>query len=301
MGPMSALFTALLAAETILVVPLARKGDAPPAAGIAVAEAILDVVVQTNQDSFLTLEQLAAELRKRDLRLDDVGVASHALELARALGATELVDGEVWLQEGQWRIEARRLKVKDSQQIGVAREEGSRGALPALAYKAGLDLFPVHANPGPLTGSAAALEQAALCELHLSRQPLRAKSQFTLPRDRLAAAQRACRAALQADPGLGLARAGLAVTLAIRGRFAQARKQAKRAQAKRFVPLAVLAEAYAAEQMGDRAARRSILENAVADRRGFLHAIRSLAEDESGAHDAAAGESATADGARAGH
>jgi hypothetical protein len=277
---MSVLIAVLLAAETVLVMPLARRGDAPPASGVAVAEAILDVVVQTNQDRFLTLQQLAAELRRRDLRLDDSAISGHALDLARALGATEVVDGEVSLHEGQWRIEARRLKVADSRQTGIAREEGSRGALPALAYKAGLDLFPVHLNPGPLTGSAAALEQAALCELQLARQPLRAKEEFVLPEDRLASAQRACRAALQADSRLGLARAGLALTLAVRGRLVSGRKQAKRAQAGRFVPLAVLAEAFASEKAGDMAGWRSALQAGVDARPGFLHAAGYLAETQ---------------------
>lgn len=275
---MGALLAALLAAETVLVVPLARKGEAPPASGIAVAEAILDVVVQTNQDSFFTLHQLAVALGKRDLRLDDLAVPGKALELARELGATEVVAGEVWLEEGRWRIEARRLKVADAGQAGVAREEGSRGALPGIAYKAGLDLFPVHASPGPLTGSAAALEQAALCESQLARQPLRAKAAFALPKDRLAAARRACLAALQADPRLGLARAGYAITLAVRGRFVQARKQARRAQSQRFVPLAVLAESFALDKMGDGAGRRGILEDATEAHRGFLEAARALTE-----------------------
>ena len=285
---MSCLIAVLLAAETVLVVPLARKGDAPPASGIAVAEAILDVVVQTNQDKFLTLQQLAASLAKRDLRLDDIAVPGKALELARELGATEVVGGEVWLEENRWRIEARRLKVADSAQAGVAREEGARGALPGLSYKAGLDLFPVHASPGPLTGSAAALEQAALCESQLSRHPLRAQSDFTLPRDRLAAARRGCLAALQADPRLGLARAGYAITLAVRGRFVQARKQAKRAQSQRFVPLAVLAEAFALDKMGDGAGSRAVLEEAVAAHPGFLHAARALRGD--GSPEAALGD-----------
>ncbi|HTO95655.1 MAG TPA: hypothetical protein VMK66_01320 [Myxococcales bacterium] len=274
---MSALFAVLLAAETVLVVPPSRKGEAPPAAGLAVAEAIIDVVVQTNQDRFFTLQQLAGELDRRNLLLDDPAMPAHALELARALGATEVVEGEVWLQEGRWRVEARRKRVADGQQIGVAREEGARGALPMLAYKAGLDLFPVHLAPGPLTGSAAALEQAALCELQLMGQPLRVGLDFTLPADRLAAAQRACRAALQSDSRMGLARAGWALTLAARGRFIAARKQAKRAREKRFVPLAALVEAYAAEGMGDRAGARGALAEAVDAQPGFLQARSYLA------------------------
>ena len=126
---------------------------------------------------------------------------------------------------------------------------------------------------------AAALEQAALCETQLARQSLGPRAQITLAPDRLAAAEKACKAALQADPKLGLARAGLAVTLAARGKFAQARRQAKRAQANRFVPLAVLAEAFAARKMRDNAEWRGILERGVIERRGFLHALGYLAED----------------------
>ena len=67
---MSVLFAALLVANTILVTPFATKGDAPQGAGVAVGEAILDVVVQANADSFLTLKQLDSVLRRRDLSLD---------------------------------------------------------------------------------------------------------------------------------------------------------------------------------------------------------------------------------------
>src|SRR2546423_4232728 len=278
---MGVLLALLLASDTILVVPFVPRGDAPPAAGIAVAEAVLDVVVQANRDNFLTLKQLDAVLRRRDLRLDDAGVAARALELARPLGASDVVSGEVWLEEGQWRIAARRTRVAQTKAVAEAKEEGPRSAFPALAHKVGIDLFREHGGSslGPLTGSAAALEQAALCWKHLARQSLGAHARITLQPDHLAAAERACRAALQADPRLGLARAGLAVTLAARGKFAQARKQARRAQARRFVPLAVLAESFASRKMRDAAGWRAVLEAAVIGRRGFLHALGYLAED----------------------
>src|SRR6267142_1098304 len=219
---MSVLFAALIA-NTILVTPFATKGDAPQDAGVAVAEAILDVVVQANADSFLTLKQLDAVLRRRDLSIDDPGLSALAAELGRTLGATDVVSGEVWLEEGRWRIVARRLKVADARAAAVAKEEGSRAALPALARKAALDLFEIESPAGPLTGSAAAL--------------------------------------------------------AARGKFAQARREAKRAQANRFVPLAVLAEAFAARKMHDTAEWRGILERGVIEHRGFLHALGYLAED----------------------
>jgi tetratricopeptide (TPR) repeat protein len=276
---MSVLFAALLAADTILVTPFAPRGDAPQGAGVAVAEAILDTVVQANKDNFLTLKQLDAVLRRRDLSLEDAANSAHAPELARTLGATDVVTGEVWLQDGRWRIAARRLKAVDATAVAAADEEGARAALPALGHKAALDLFAIRTPVSPLTGSAAALEQAALCEAQLARQSLGADARITLPPQRLAAAERACKAALQADPKLGLARAGLAVTLAVRGRFAQARREAKRAQANRFVPLAVLAESFAAKKMRDGAGWRNILERAVIERRGFLHALGYLAED----------------------
>jgi tetratricopeptide (TPR) repeat protein len=117
-----------------------------------------------------------------------------------------------------------------------------------------------------------------VCEIQLARQSLGAHARITLPPNRLAAAEKACRAALQADSKLGLARAGLAVTLAVRGRFAEARRQAKRAQARRFVPLAVLAESFAAKRMRDSTGWGNVLERAVIERRGFLHALGYLAE-----------------------
>src|SRR6267143_1394584 len=168
-------------------------------AALLVADTILDVVVQANADSFLTLKQLDSVLRRRDLSLDDTGLSALAAELGRTVGATDVVSGEVWLEEGRWRIAARRLKVADGTTVAAAKEEG--------------------------------------------------------------------------------ARAGLAVTLAARGKFDQARRQAKRAQANRFVPLAILAEAFAARKMRDNAEWRGILERGVIERRGFLHALGYLAED----------------------
>jgi len=247
---------------------------------MAVAEAILDTVVQANRDNFLTLKQLDAVLRRRDLALEDPAVAAHALELARTLGATDVVTGEIVLEAGRWKIAAHRVKAESATPVAVTAAEGAHAQLPALAEKVGLELFAVRAAAGPLTWSAGALEEAAACEGYLARQSLGARARITLARERLEAAERSCRAALRQDPKLGLARAGLAVTLAARGRFADARREAKRAQAGRFVPLAILAESFAAKRMRDGTGWRSILERAVIERRGFLHALGYIAEDQ---------------------
>jgi tetratricopeptide (TPR) repeat protein len=276
---MSVLFAALLAADTILVLPFTPRAEAPRGAGIAVAEAILDTVVQANRDNFLTLKQLDAVLRRRDLSLDDPAVSAHVVELARTLGATDVVTGEIVLEAGRWKLAAHRLKVARMMLVAAATAEGVHAELPGLAQKAALELFAVRVPAAPLTSSAAALEEAAACESYLARQSLGARARVTLARERLEAAERTCKAALRQDPKLGLARAGLAVTLAARGRFAEARREAKRAQAGRFVPLAILAESFAAKRMRDGTGWRSILERAVIERRGFLHALGYLAED----------------------
>src|SRR4051812_35351772 len=105
---MTALLAAVLLAQapsTIFVAPFAVKGDAQPWAGVAVAETINDVVVQADTDNFLTLKQLDAVLRRRDLRPDDAAVPGLALELGKALGATDVVAGEISLQGDAWTIE----------------------------------------------------------------------------------------------------------------------------------------------------------------------------------------------------
>jgi tetratricopeptide (TPR) repeat protein len=274
---MSALFAALVAAQTVLVLPFTPRPGMPAAAGIAVAEAILDTVVQANQDNFLTLKQLDAVLRRRDLALDDPALSAHAAELARTLGATDVVTGEIVTERGRVRIDARRARPGGA--TAIASAEGAHAELPALAGKIALELFAIRAAPAPLTTSAAALEDSAACEGILARQSLGSRARITLSRERLDAAERACRGALRQDPRLGLARAGLAVILAARGRFAEARREAKRAQAGRFVPLAILAESFAARRMHDGSGWRNVLERAVIERRGFLHALGYLAED----------------------
>jgi tetratricopeptide (TPR) repeat protein len=285
---MAFLLAALLVAQaapapgapaTILVVPFALKDGAPAWAGVAVAESVLDVVVQANQDNFITLKQLDAVLRRRDLRLDDPRVRADALDLARAAGATDLITGEVGLKGETWSIGAVRIRVADGSVVDGAQAQGGKALLAAIAQKAGRALLGVEGQEGPLTRDLRALELAARCEADLARQSLGVHSRMTLAGESLESAEATCKGALAADPKLGLARAGLAVTLAVRGKLAEARKEAQRAQKDRFVPLAVLAEAFAARKQRDAAAWRAILSQAVEKRPGFLHALGYLAED----------------------
>ena len=272
---------ALLAARTILVAPFAvhGQGDTAGWVAVAVAESVIDVVVQANRDNFITLKQLDAVLRRRDLRLDEAAVVPHANELARALGATDLVVGDVTVREGSFALEARRVRVADGAVLVTAREEGTRAQLPVLAQKLGRAVLGDTGTLGPMTRSVQALELTARCELGLVRQQLGARARISLSPEQLGLAERDCKAALQADPALGLAHAGLAVALAARGKLAAARQEAQAGSSGRFVPLALLADAFAAQKLHDAAAARAVLHDAVEERPGFLHALGYLAEE----------------------
>src|SRR5260370_34667857 len=87
------LLSLLVAADTILVAPFAVKEQAQPWAGVAAAESLLDVVVQANKDNFLTMKQLDAVLRRRDLKLNDAAGGGHAAAVGRGVGGTGLGRG----------------------------------------------------------------------------------------------------------------------------------------------------------------------------------------------------------------
>jgi tetratricopeptide (TPR) repeat protein len=262
---------------TIVVAPFAVKGGAQPWVGVAVAESMLDVVVQANRDSFFDLKQLDAVLRRRDLRLDDLKGAG-AVDLARALGATDLITGEANLEGGSWSIKSARVKVADGSIVDTANADGPAAALPAIAQKLGRALLDVEGTEAPVTKDMKALELATRCEMQLAR-PLGARSKMTLSAEQLEEAEQQCKGALAIDPEFALARAGLAMTLAARGKLDEAREEAQRARKDRFVPLTVLAEAYAIRRMHDPVAWSALLVEAVRERPGFLHALGSLAED----------------------
>jgi tetratricopeptide (TPR) repeat protein len=263
---------------TIVVAPFAVKGGAQPWVGVAVAESMLDVVVQANRDSFFDLKQLDTVLRRRDLRLDDLKGAG-AVELARALGATDVITGEAKLEGGSWSIKSARVKVADGSIVDTANADGPAAALPAIAQKLGRALLDVEGSDAPVTKDMKALELATRCEMQLAGQPLGALSKMTLSAEQLEEAGQQCKGALAIDPEFALARAGLALTLAARGKFNEARAEAQRARKDRFVPLAVLAEAYAIRRMHAPVAWSALLVEAVRERPGFLHALGYLAED----------------------
>lgn len=270
------MMTALLAVNTVLVAPFAVHGDGAAWAGVAVAESVTDVVVQGNRENFVTLKQLDAVLRRRDLKLEDAALPARAVPLARALGATDLVAGEVTVTAAGFALEARRVRVSDGVVMVTAKEEGPRAQLPVLAQKLGRAVMSDTGGSGPMTRSVQALELAVKCELAMVRQQLGPRARIIAPPEQ---AERDCRGAVKADPAFGLAHAGLAVALIAQGKAAAGRKEAQEASGARFVPLASLADAFAAQQLHDNAGARAVLHDAIEERPGFLHALGYQAEE----------------------
>jgi tetratricopeptide (TPR) repeat protein len=271
--------------RTVLAVPFALRGEAPEWAGLAVAELITDAVVQQDRDNFITSGQLDVALRRRDLRLVDAGVPAAALELGRALGATDVVAGALQQNGPSVSIEARHHRGRDGRTIRTARVEGPSEELPRLAHRVAVELLGTQPAQPPMTSDSAALEQVVRCELELIRQPLGPRARPILNNQHLYAADESCGAALDADPGLGLGHAGLSVALAARDELVEAEAEARRAQEGRFVPLAVLAEAWIVRRRGDAKRATALLQAACARHPGFLQALGYLGEERSEAGD----------------
>lgn len=273
---------------TVLVLPFTSPGEGAAWTGVAVAESVIDFVAQVNQDNFLTLKQLDSVLRPRDLKLSDgAALAKHAVELGRALGATDVIVGEVGHKGDIWTIEARRLGVPGGTLIKASKVQGPKAVLPLLTKKLAGELASTTTKVPPPSKSQKALDEAAHCTGLLARQSLSPRAKGVLDEAVVKEAEEHCRAAIELDPALGLARAGLAVALVCKGQYEEARREAQLARKSRFVPLAVLAESFALRRSGSAAAARTVLDDAVVSRPGFLHALGYLGEDRIETADAA--------------
>ena len=269
---------------TVLVVPFVVKAG-PAWAGLALADALLDAVVQQSQDNFITIKQLDAVLRRRDLTLLDFAVPKQPSALAKALGATECFIGSISAHGDQVVLEGQRLKTSDSSVIKSAKVEGVLTNLPVLAYELAGKLGAGH-KLGPITYSFKAMEQGAQCTFALARQSLAPRSRAILTKTQLNAAEEYCKAALAADPKHPSALAGLAVLQAVRGKFNDARKTAGSASIPpRLSWWGVLAESYATRRAGDLEGARAVLDKAITERPGFLHALGYLGEQQIEAND----------------
>lgn len=267
------------APATILVVPFDPQAGVPEWAPYALADAVTDLVAVANRDNFLTLKQLDAVLRRRDLRLTDITDLGVALPVARATGATDLVTGELRRVGDRYFLTARRVdvpskKVKKATHIDVTVAE-----IASLAPRLAQALLDVPADLGTYTVNPAAFEAGARCMYETIRQPLGPFAKVALGAERRVDAEGACAVALELDPGHTGARAALAVLLSSTNDFQRARVEAKRAREKRFNALAWLAESFALRRAGDDKGAMATLEQAVAERPGFLHALGYLGDD----------------------
>jgi tetratricopeptide (TPR) repeat protein len=276
------------APKTFLAVPFAIREETPDWTGIAMSEVIADAIAQQDRDNFVAFKQLDVLLRRRGIGIADAAVPATAVGLARALGATDVITGEVARLGGSVAIEARRLRAKTGEVLRTARVDGPFAEMPALAQRVAVQLLLAPPGSAPMAADAAALENLIRCELSVIAQPLGPRALPALSNETLHAAEESCGAALESDRSLGLAHAALSVALGARGNLAEAREQASAAQSSgRFVPLAVAAESWIARRRGDPAEATAVLRRAIAKHPGFLHAHGLLGEDRSEAGDAA--------------
>jgi len=262
---------------TILVIPFARNGDAPEWLSFALAQGLEDRLAQDASVNFLSLKQLDAVLRRRDIRVVDASDPAVAVPIARALGASDVVVGDVRKVGERYFVGARRIGVLQKRSPRILHLDAVPEQLPAMPDRLAARLFDLE-PVGAVTSSAAAFESAARCAMDLVRLPLgpRAPAKLPVPGDDV---EKACRAAIAADPALGLAHAGLSVILAAKGDTAGARREAALGRVGPFVPFAWLADSSAVRRAGDAAAARRLLQEAVAQHPGFLHARGYVLED----------------------
>jgi tetratricopeptide (TPR) repeat protein len=271
--------------HTVLALPFAPAGRAGDWVGVAGAEAVLDAVAQQNRESFLTLKQLDAVLRRRGLRLTDPSLQQQAQGLSRALGADEVFTGTVTVEGDRALVEGRRSRFEGgaggaSTTLRTASEDGPLTSLPALLHKVALELLGSSASSAPMTGSVRALEQASRCAELLDRQSIAPRAIPALSAAQLGTVESFCASAISIDPAFGLAHAYQSIVHSLRGKAAEAKKEADLAQASgRWVPMGTLAAWFAARRAGDLAGARSALALGVMDHPGFLHAIGYLAEE----------------------
>jgi tetratricopeptide (TPR) repeat protein len=267
----------LVAHAVVLVVPPAPRGDAPDWASFGVAEVMTDLVSQSPAATWISLKQLDAVLRRRDLRISQVSDPEVALPLARTVGATDAVVGDLRRVGDRYYLTVKRIAVATHKAVRSFRAQGTEAELPAMSAAAARALLEA-AGP-PMVRDGRAFEAMSRCGLGLVRHPLRPDAGAVPPLEDHAAVEGQCGRALLIDPKLGYARAAMAVLLALKGRSSHALEEASLARTNRFVALAWLAESFAARKAKDGAGARRALEDAVRARPGFLHALGYLAED----------------------
>lgn len=269
-----------------LVVPFATADDVPDWMGFALSSVIADQFVQSGDGSWVADKQLDSVLRRKDLQLYDAADLEVAHPLAKSLGATDLVLGEIKREGAKLVVSARRVVVGKNEQSREAKVEAGADDLASIGVQLAaklLDAAPKKA--GPLTASARALQEASLCWADLVRHPLQPRIGAVALIENADAVQAHCKAALDADPKLGWARAGLAVLAGMRGKAEEGRSEAVLARKERFVPMSYVAEAYCARRAGDAKGARAALEAGIKAHPGFLLAIGYLGEERMEAED----------------
>jgi|GEM_PF-2642486 len=270
----------------LMAVPFSVDDGAGAWVGFAAAEEITDLFAQENNGAWVASKQTDAALRRKDLQLYDATDLEVALPLSRALGATDLVVGQIAASEKTITIKGQRWSVVQKVQVREAQVSGAPERLPALIQELAQKLVDLSPKIVPMTISAAALEQGAECWRRLVRYPLQPRAGIPPPLDKASQIETHCQLALKGDPQFGQAHAGLAILKALRGDTVGAKAEIAAGQHKdRFEPWLPIAESFTLRQGGEVAASRKPLEDALKSHPGYLLAASYLAEDRMEAQD----------------
>lgn len=261
----------------VLVIPPAPRGDAPEWASFGLAETITDLYSQQPDATWVALKQLDSVLRRRDLRLNEAADPWIALPLARTLGATDVIVGDLRHVGEKYYFTAQRVTVATKKNARSFRAEGGESDLPQMAVNAAKQLLDI--SGAPMEANGPAFAAASRCGLGLVRHPLRPQAGAPSALEDAAHVEADCKAAAAADPALGYAHAGLSLLASLRGDKNEALAELQRVPKGRFVAQASLAAYYSARKFNDEPGARAALEEAVKERPGFLHALGYLAED----------------------
>src|SRR3954462_546427 len=161
----------------VLVIPPAPRGDAPEWAAFGLAETITDIYAQGPDATWVAIKQLDSVLRRRDLRLNEAADPWIALPLARTLGATDVVVGDLRHVGDKYYFTAQRVTVVTKKTVRSFRAEGLESDLPQMAANAAKQLLDV--TGAPMEANGPAFAAASRCGLGLVRHPLRPQAGAT--------------------------------------------------------------------------------------------------------------------------
>lgn len=267
-----------------VLVPASGSG-VPEGLALAIAERVGSKLIRTQGYAVLHPRQVLAAAERNNLSSAALAEPGAARALAEKLGARTFASARLSVEGEGLRL---RYAVGRIGEVGeatgalelpkgeaVALEQAASALAAALAERDGLAL----ADDEPASTQDSAVRDYAVCAAKLIQQPIGIENPTLLAEAELAAAVKACEAAVKADPAFARAWAALALASAIAGddtRAIEALGQLKVSSA--WLANAVLARFWLVSRYQSDAAAEVVLNDTVAREPGQLLTRTYLAE-----------------------